>query len=243
MRKMFKVMVMASAVAIGACSKNESPLSIPNEEKEIKNFSRLGKAIGLEQLTRTHWNSQSVQYNIEAGTAELLFSGAEHKINLNASTVSYSVGKIVQLKTFDNVISTLDLTKGILIVNKKTIELTRERVEELSPSEHEALIILSCLYAETAVSGSKSGQEPLSGRPLESLSYDTPAAGPCSWTVINVGGTKGIAIDRTNREVNAFLSNHLDCRAVLNVSVGCVWEDFYCLATQEIQCMQYCIFD
>lgn len=242
MKRIKIIMTVAMAIAIGSCSKNESPLAIPNKEKEIIGFSELGRAIGLGQLERTHWNSQSVQYNIKAGKAGLVFSGGEHMINLNASVVTYSAGKIVQLKSPDHVISTLDVTKGMLVVNKKSIRLTSETIEQLSPSEHEALIILSCLYAEIAVTKSKSELESLSQRPAEVPGYDTPAAGPCSWTVVNAGGSRGIAIDRTNREVRAFLSNHLDCRSVLSVSVGCIWGDFYCVATQEIQCTRYCIF-
>ncbi len=60
--------------------------------------------------------------------------------------------------------------------------------------------------------------------------------GGCSRTILSVRTTKSSSIEAVNAATDAFIKAHPDCKKVHGVDSGCLWEDYACVSTQQINC-------
>lgn len=71
---------------------------------------------------------------------------------------------------------------------------------------------------------------------------DLPAALPpgggsgCDRTIMSFRKSRSFAEMRCSSAASAFCAAHPDCTTVAGVDSGCLWEDYCCVATQEIHC-------
>lgn len=260
-----------------SCKKTRQPQDIrPVNQKEIlKEFTFLGRALGLVNMRSTVLRAEETEYRISSFPVGLIIgdSGRQVRINLHNARVSLqrpaNGDEILELKNEAGPIATLKFTKnrtkGRLKIHRRgalrfshpstqsdrTIErptLNRpgfnddnefdfeENLDLLTTEELELLITVSALHAELNNTSIVRFEEQFGFNVNDALTR----GGPCRWTVINIGGTEGIAGDRTTREVNKFLGRHPDCKTVRTPTTGCLWGGFYCVSVQELECVQFC---
>jgi hypothetical protein len=58
----------------------------------------------------------------------------------------------------------------------------------------------------------------------------------CKRTAISVRLTKTASIDHLNGFVDSYLGSHRNCTRLHGVDSGCMWGDYGCVSTQQIQC-------
>lgn len=58
----------------------------------------------------------------------------------------------------------------------------------------------------------------------------------CRRTIVSIQDRRSSAISTVEAITIGFLRNHPDCRRRFGVDSGCLWGDYLCIATQEIEC-------
>lgn len=58
----------------------------------------------------------------------------------------------------------------------------------------------------------------------------------CKRAIVALNTTRSSAIENLTSTVTAFIKQHPDCSTKYGIDSGCLWEDYLCIASQEIIC-------
>ncbi|MGV3764870.1 MAG: hypothetical protein ACO1NW_02015 [Chitinophagaceae bacterium] len=58
----------------------------------------------------------------------------------------------------------------------------------------------------------------------------------CRKTVVSFRKTRSSASENVGTFAKTFIKTHPDCKLIYGVDSGCLWEDYGCFATQELEC-------
>lgn len=227
------VIALATVVFLPRCKKaetmaaNNAAVSLP---APITAFTILGEKLGLQSLAPERVEGSATIYRISAVPVGV----NEEAINLDGkeviltpvvdgrSAISFVGGKIL----------TLDHLGRRLIYDHIPVA----DLSGLSVRTKEVLLLVT-LYLE--LTDKKNPRK----SPWKTGGISTEGSQTrCEWTVFNVAGTESTAIRRTENEAAAFIFRHSDCRLEDGVDTGCLWGNFYCVATQTISCSSYCFW-
>lgn len=266
------------AITTTSCKKSRQSdeLKSVNQKEILKEFTFLGRALGLAKIELTSERDGKKEYQITAYPVGLIIGDSGRQVTLNLHNVrlryqkksngdeavelANEIGLIASLKFGSNHVKgrlqihrrgalkygpSTGQTNGLEKLSSNNLGLNvddefdlNEDLDLLTTEELELLIVVSALHAELTNTHIVRFEEEFGANLDEAILMGRP----CRWTVINIGGTEGMSEDRTAREVKRFLGRHPDCRTVLTPTTGCFWGKYYCVTTQELECMQYCPF-
>lgn len=183
-----------------------------SQEKILVSLSVPVQHSGITKLEQLSYEGNEVSYR---------YSG------LRSGTITYTqVAKNeIKLTLVNETTTTLVLNKKTAVFVERGVDLFKAPV--LSLSEQTNIALALHLYNEIA-SDDIARSKAAAARPMNPHCQD--------FTAMYMQYTRSAAEYELNAYVDRFLSENTNCSRKYGVDAGCLWEDYSCIATQEIEC-------
>lgn len=228
-------LVFVLSIIVFSCSKQAAPhvdLNLAHEASLITNLAKFTRALGIESIERiSPLIGNVVEFRLNGGFRNL--NGAT--VHTAGATLAYKLGPDESISlSFSN-----ESISSALQINsrEKTFKLNYNgqhydaaSVEQLNDNQIAMLSLLTIAYLE------------LTDKSLPRLEKDKDAQNiktedyKCRKTVVSFRTTRSSASENVSNFAKTFIKTHPDCRLIYGVDSGCLWEDYGCFATQELEC-------
>jgi hypothetical protein len=207
---------------------------VVTKSKNITTLSKFSTLIGLYQIEQKELTNKRGVFVLKAAAKNI----NNNQINLNGSEFvieakpDYSI--LISLNNKDEKFSLL-FNKEIKTVTflEKNINMSNNSIMSLSNSDENKLVQIVCLYNELTNPDIVRNQIKLD-KPSSAIA--NKAYYTCTYTAASFRSSRSSATYHVNKFVNTYLSTHTDCKRLYGVDAGCLWGDYGCVATQEIEC-------
>lgn len=214
------VIITILSLTYFACKKS-APITpavhLINDQKKLTILTRATQNFGIRELIQTHYTGDVVTYAFTDGTFTYQ-QIAENKMQLTLRKANRTV--------------TLTCDKKSMIYEEKGQDLmmqpspqSRSIEAPLSIEEQTDIALTIALYNELTAIDLERVQLPKDNRLL------------CKRTAISIRLTKSASVDHLNAFVDNYLGSHSNCSRLHGVDTGCLWGDYGCVSTQQIQCI------
>lgn len=228
-----KSILLLSLVAISSC-RNENEIN-RESDNSVNLVNQLDKVVE-NTVSPDIFNIHSIKYlNGESGVYKYSIKAFDKVINnfkVNLDGVDLEVRihndeKIIKINN-DQLGSNINIQ--YFFSKEKTIDLSNGRnvnEEYLNDSKNNTKYTIASVLLHYLLKNS-----------LEGGDFDIKGIfnRSCSRTITSLRYTRSSAEDHVNAATNNFIASNPSCRRIHAVSVGCLWEDFGCVAVQEISC-------
>ena len=227
--------IFALSIFVFSCSKQTAPhvdLNLVHKAPVITNLAKFTRALGIKSIERiSPLIGNEVEFKLNGGFRNL--NGAT--VQTAGATLAYKLepDESVAL-SFSN-----ESTVAALLINsrEKTFKLDYNgqlyeaaSVEQLNDNQIAMLSLLSVVYLElTDKSLPRSGKDK-DVQDIKSEDFN------CRKTVVSFRKTRSSASENVGTFAKTFIKTHPDCKLIYGVDSGCLWEDYGCFATQELEC-------
>jgi hypothetical protein len=202
-----------------ACKKSEQEgpkVYLINEQKKLTVLTRATQSFGIRELNQVYYTPNLVTYAFTGGT-------------FTYNQIAANKMQLILQKGSKKVTLTCD--KKTMIYEEREQDLLAQplpnarSIDEPLPIDDQTDIAMTiALYNE------------LTAIDLERVPVRIDDNLVCNKTAISIRVTKTASIDHLNAFVDSYLGSHSNCSRLHGVDSGCLWGDYGCISTQQIQC-------
>lgn len=233
------------SIFVFSCSKQSAPhvdLNLAHEASLITNLAKVTRALGIESIERiSPLIGNVIEFRLNGGFR-----------NLNGATVE-TAGATLKYKLEPDESITLSFSNenisSALLINsrEKTFQLDYNgqlydaaSVEQLNDNQIAMLSLLTVAYLELTDKSLPRFQKAETVADVANPGMDGADPGlddfNCRKTAVSFRTSRSSASEHVTKFANDYIKTHPDCRKIYGVDAGCLWEDYGCMATQEIEC-------